>query len=177
MAWKVKRAQCRCVDKLTYDRVDADVIKNLDNYLDKLKRHYRRVFNAANKAYEHEILAMQEEYGKDGLIELMDSETNESLNNFVTNRNSLEKTIEHDGELIQKSTPIYTLPYNKGFFNSHFYSPRKFFFGGEYDTFWANTVVIWVMTLFLIITLYLNALKFFIDLMGKAGSVFSKNKR
>jgi len=41
---------------------------------------------------------------------------------------------------------------------SHFFAPRKVLFGQYVDTFWANIIVIWLMSLFLMMTLYFDAL-------------------
>jgi ABC-type multidrug transport system ATPase subunit len=181
----IENLQCKCTDKLYYDKIidpeektiDRGVIKSLEQYMDKLKRHYRRVIETNNKLYEKRIKEMQEEYGKEGFIELMDEHTNQSLADFVTNRNSLDKIVEYEGELIQKSTPIYTIPYNKGFFESHFYAPRKFLFGKELDTFTANMMVIWAMTLLLIITLYFDAMKRALDGIGKLTALMTPKKK
>ena len=79
-----------------------------------------------------------------------DENSNESLEQFVTNKMELDKLKEKDGYLIQKSNPIYLDPYDKSFFNSHFYTPQKRLFGMYIDTFWANILVVWLMTLILI---------------------------
>ncbi len=173
----IEKLQCKCTDKLNYKDVDSETIELVDGYFEKLKRHYRRVFEANTKEAEKVINSLREKLGKEEFMKLIDDNTNESLTNFVTNKNSLEKTVLHDGELIQKSTPIYTIPYGKGFFNSHFYAPRKFFFGVEMDTFWANTMIIWIMTVMLIITLYLDAMKRFLDFIGKLTDYLTKKKR
>jgi len=54
---------------------------------------------------------------------------------------------------------------------AHFFAPRKKLFGRYYDTFWVNLLVIWMMSLVLVITLYYNLFKKFID---STGELFSK---
>jgi len=70
--------------------------------------------------------------------------------------------------LIQKKDLIYLDPYDKGFFEAHFYAPQKNIFGKFISTFWANISVIWLMVIVLAVALYydlltkiLNFLKFF----------------
>jgi ABC transport system ATP-binding/permease protein len=85
----------------------------------------------------------------------------------VTNYTEFDYTVEENGKLVQKKELIFRDPYDKGFFDAHFYAPRKKFFGTYIDTFWANAMVIWFMTLLLSITLYFDALKRLLDGLGK----------
>ena len=66
---------------------------------------------------------------------------------------------EDENGLIQKSDPIYLDPVNNKYFGAHFYSPSKYFLDYKIDTFNANLIVIWLMTLFLTITLYFDILR------------------
>ncbi|MBT6515963.1 MAG: ATP-binding cassette domain-containing protein [Crocinitomicaceae bacterium] len=97
--------------------------------------------------------------------------TNEALEKFVTNDNSFEYIVEAEGQLIQKSDPIYLDPYDNYFMRSHFYSPRKMFFGSYLSTFVFNTMMIWLMSVILIIALYFDLLRRIIEGSGK---LFSK---
>lgn len=98
---------------------------------------------------------------------------NKALEDFVTAANSLQFTDEDHDNIIQKKDPIYLLPYDNDWLRSHFYAPEKKIFGTYIDTFWANVIVIWFMTLLLTITLFTDALKRFLDLLGRLSSVFS----
>ena len=84
---------------------------------------------------------------------------NHSLEDFVTNSNSLSFITEDETSLIQKSDPIYLDPVNHKYFGAHFYSPSKYFLDYKFDTFSANLIVIWLMTIFLTITLYFDVLR------------------
>ena len=55
--------------------------------------------------------------------------------------------------------PIYLDPVNHKYFGAHFYSPSKYFLDYKFDTFSANLIVIWLMTIFLTITLYFDVLR------------------
>ena len=89
--------------------------------------------------------------------------TNEALEKFVTNDNSFEYIVEAEGMLIQKSDPIYLDPYDNYFLRSHFYAPRKKFFGHYLSTFAFNTMMIWLMSLVLIIALRFDILRKIIE--------------
>ena len=85
--------------------------------------------------------------------------SNHSLEDFVTNSNSLTFITEDETGLIQKSDPIYLDPINHKYFGAHFYSPSKYFLDYKFDTFNANLIVIWLMTLILTVTLYFDVLR------------------
>ena len=84
---------------------------------------------------------------------------NHSLEDFVTNSNSLTFITEDETGLIQKSDPIYLDPVNHKYFGAHFYAPSKYFLDYKFDTFSANLIVIWLMTVLLTITLYFDVLR------------------
>ncbi|MCB9188069.1 MAG: ATP-binding cassette domain-containing protein [Flavobacteriales bacterium] len=98
---------------------------------------------------------------------------NKALEDFVTAANTLQFTDENHDNIIQKKDPIYLLPYDNDWMRSHFYAPEKKIFGTYIDTFWANVIVIWFMTLLLTITLFTDALKRTLDLLGGLSGVFS----
>ena len=92
---------------------------------------------------------------------------NEALHDFVTNKNSFDYIVEAEGQLVQKSNPIYLDPYDSYMLTSHFYSPRKKLFGKYYSTFSVNIMIIWLMSIVLIITLYFDLLRKFLESFGK----------
>jgi hypothetical protein len=98
---------------------------------------------------------------------------NHSLEDFVTNSNSLSFITEDETGLIQKSDPIYLDPIGKKYFGSHFYSPSKYFLDYKIDTFNANIIVIWLMTLLLTITLYFDVLRKILENSTEIFSIFN----
>jgi hypothetical protein len=48
------------------------------------------------------------------------------------------------------------MPYNSSFFGAHFYAPAKNLFGRFIDTFYANLLVLWGMTILLAICLFFD---------------------
>jgi len=142
------------MESLSIENISKTVLNNLNSYFEDLTKHYRKVFNNAEREKENIIYELtstpeaKEEYKK-----LLRDNKNESLERFVTNRNDIKVIIEHDGELIQKKDLIYTQPFFSGFFDAHFYSPSKRIFGKYIDTFWANIGMIWIMIIGLTVTL------------------------
>ena len=107
---------------------------------------------------------------------LMDANKNESLEDHVTNKNDLNVIVQHKGELIQKSDPIYLNPYQSNILTAHFYAPTKSTFGSQISTKWANVLVLWVMSLILAVTLYFETFKRSMDRLSEFSSRLVKKK-
>jgi ABC transport system ATP-binding/permease protein len=161
-------------ERLTPENVNAEVLGEVETYLEQLTAHYRNVFNKAEGEREALIASLT---STDELHEqyrsLMDNNRNESLDRFVTNKNDLNYIVEYRGELIQKKDLIYLEPVHNGFFDTHFYAPNKLLFGKRIDTYWANLIVIWGMNTLLISLLFADGLRRSVDMLGK---IFSKLK-
>jgi hypothetical protein len=99
-----------------------------------------------------------ESEGKEEYQKLRNDYFNVSLEEFVTDKNETQKTIELNGELIQQLDPVYMDPRYK-FIKAHFYSPTKQVFGHHFHTYAINVLVIWTMTFALYILLYFRVLK------------------
>ena len=89
---------------------------------------------------------------------------------------TLDKIIEINGELIQKSDPIYTVK-KGGVLDAQFYAPQKYFFGTRCDTFWVNIGVLWFMSICFMITLYFDVFRKGMDWMGARLARYIKPKR
>ena len=61
--------------------------------------------------------------------------------------------VSYKGELVQKNDPVYLEPVKAGLFGAQFYAPAKYVFGFRIPTLWANTFVLWLMSLLLAIAL------------------------
>ncbi|HYG53027.1 MAG TPA: hypothetical protein VD905_19140, partial [Flavobacteriales bacterium] len=167
-------------------QVDDATLNEAEKYLGILKQHYRNVFNDNEKSLDKLTQRMQKDSvdasgklvfkGAERYDQLKSDYANESLENFVTNYAEFDYTVEENGHLVQKKELIYRDPYDKGFFGAHFYAPRKRLFGTYIDTYWANAIVVWAMTLILCITLYFDALKRLLEAFGKI-RLFPKKKR
>ncbi|MFK8039048.1 MAG: ATP-binding cassette domain-containing protein [Crocinitomicaceae bacterium] len=155
-----------CLDGLTEANYNEKVYQKVNDYFEtNLKAKYKAIVDK-NRAYVDKVkTALVKRDGKDAYILMFDSYHNESLEQFVTNKIELDKIKEYNGQLVQKSGPIYRDPVDKGFFGAQFYAPTKNFFGTLIPTFWANVMVIWGMVLILVVTLYFDffkkTLKFF----------------
>ena len=138
-------------------RVDAATLDQLDLTLNVLEQHYRTAYRQAERNKEALINRMTAtpELRK-AYFDLLDRNRNESLADFVTNKNDVNMITEYQGELVQKSDPIYVRPVDGGFFAAQFYAPVKRFFGHAIATLWANMMVLWGMTLLMAMALKLD---------------------
>ena len=97
---------------------------------------------------------------------------NHSLEDFVTNSNSLSFIDESEIGLIQKSDPVYLDPVGNKYLGAQFYAPSKYFLEYKLDTFTANLIVIWLMTVLLTITLYFDVLRKILENSGVFFKIF-----
>jgi ABC-type multidrug transport system ATPase subunit len=159
------------VESLYHDKVDDNVFRETQLYLNELNNFYLKKYKKAYGDRDDLVSKLNKDAeSKEKFIRMKNEYTNDALSDFVKDKNSLNKILELDGHLIQKADPIYLTP--KGF-RSHFYAPEKRIFGKYLDTFWVNIIVIWVMSIILIITLYFDVLR---KLIEGGGKLFEKKK-
>ncbi|HUX54443.1 MAG TPA: ATP-binding cassette domain-containing protein [Williamwhitmania sp.] len=147
------------LSKLNSRMLSPEVITDLRNYLEWVRKYYVRLYNAASSKKDEMISELQSsENGRDSFLRLKQNYFNESLDDFVRNSDEVDRIIEFDNHLIQKVDPIFEYP-EGSFIRAHFYSPVKPIFGHFYSTFWINVVVIWLMSGMLYLILYFRLLR------------------
>ena len=157
------------VDRLYLNRVTPEIFDNLEAFLGKLKTYYYKQYNHVNNQKDQLINSMQRtDEERAQFVERKRRYSNENLTSFVRNSTSLDRIIEHNGHLYQKSDPIYLDP-SHPFIKAHFYAPCKNLFGRPYPTYWVNMMVIWFFSLVMYITLKFRLLR-------KAIEWFSRSK-
>lgn len=168
-----KKDDCiSCAEGLTVANYNDETYQNVNHYFQGiLKKRFMKKVDAYRKKVDKIKTSLVKEMGKDTYMKLYDDYHSESLEQFVTNKIDLDKIIEKDGRLIQKSDPIYLIPENKPFFKSHFYTPEKLLFGKRISTYWANIMVIWGMVLMFVVTLYFDVFK---KMLKQLNILFSK---
>lgn len=110
------------------------------------------------------VKAIEKKMGEAEFQKLKVANYNESLMNMVLNRLNTNKIYESDNKLIQKADPVFMKPGSK-YGRAHFYAPFKMLGNMKIDTLLFNVIAIWMMTIGLFVTLYLNALKRFIEFL------------
>ena len=155
---------------------DKAAAKNINKLLNEIKSFYNKFYNVFAKVKNNKIAEFRtENNGKLKFIENRNNFQNESLSDLVKNSSELNKIIDFDGRLVQKSDPIYR---DAQEFRAHFFAPTKKLLGFSFDTYWVNILVIFGMAFSLFITLYFDLLKKTIDSLGELSTKigFSKEK-
>lgn len=132
---------------------------NIGSFLDMMKKQYNKSYNDYSDSLDTYIAKMGDKKFQASQNEFM----NESLQDLVTNRTEVQKILITEDELIQKDDPLYIDPVGMRFLDAPFYAHKKYFFGIGIDTFWANVIVLWLMTVAMIIALYFDLLKKLLD--------------
>ncbi|MDF1549725.1 MAG: ATP-binding cassette domain-containing protein [Bacteroidales bacterium] len=136
---------------------DSAQISNATEFLRKCKEFISDEINNIMKAKDDlMMLAMQKFDSKNAYINFKNKHYNESIARFVKQDNlNSKKMIIANNEIIRKSEPIFHTPANH-LGRSHFYAPVKNIGNTKIDTFWFNTIQLWLMWLTLYIVLSLN---------------------
>lgn len=145
------------IDRLRPGQVDGLLLDEVDRSLATLTQHYRNAYKLNEQAKDKGIAQLtRTPEDRAAYFALLDAHRNESLADFVTNKNDVNVIVEAEGELVQKSDPVYLDPVSSDFFGAHFYAPVKRLLGVRVPTAWANMLVLWGMSLLFALTLYTN---------------------
>lgn len=155
---KTPRAFFREAGELVPGQINDAVLESLLTYLENVKTFYTRLY----KQFYDRKNEIKRNENQQEIAELKRKYSNESLEEFVTNKNEFQRLVEYKGELIQKIDPIYLDPLYP-FLKAHFYAPQKRIFGSFVSTYWVNVAVIWFSTLMLYLALYYRLLKKLLD--------------
>jgi hypothetical protein len=159
-----KKYKCAVLDKLEYGKFNEEVAAQTADYLNSVQQYYIKAYNIASNEKDGLITSLNKSMGGEKFLQMKNEYENESLSDLVKNSNTLaDKILESEGELMQRTDPIFQDPSADSFIRAHFYAPRKVIFGKYFDTYWVNMCVIWFMTLTLIVALYFDLLKKVID--------------
>lgn len=167
------------VDQISEESLSQDLLNDIRDYLEKLSRYYVKQRNAIDAQRDRIISSkVKTPEEREAFNKLRDDCYNESLGDLVMNSNDFYRIIERDDKLIQRLHPIYQDPMGSVMLRSHFFAPRKNLFGIYIDTYWANVLVIWAMSIFLMFTLYFDALSRLLvkleELADRVKEAFSK---
>ena len=149
------------VENLTPEKISMNTVNHALEYAEAVRKYYVSYSNNAKNRKDELVSKLQSE-DKEKFLKLRDDYYNESLEEFVTNKNETKKILEFNGEIVQKLDPIFMDPKYR-FIKAHFYAPKKQFFGLFADTYVVNVLVLWVMTFGFYFILYFRLLKKILD--------------
>jgi len=155
------------------EKFNAQIGLEISNYLDQLTQKYLDRYNLAVQKKEKLIYGYENNFGYD-LSEIKNENYNDGLADLVRNLAAKDRIIEFKGHLLQIVDPVFNDPKNpKNLldYRSHFFAPKKHFFGVYFETYWFNLTVVWAMTILLYVALYFEWLK------KTIGSLESVSKR
>ena len=137
--------------------VSKQTLQDVKDYLTTLNKYYISEYNTSSDAKDEQVRQLQgTEEAKESFNEMRSDYENESLTELVTNKNEFNQIEEFEDVLIQRADPVFLDPQG---FSSQFYAPSKMLFGQRISSFWANILVLWLMSTFLGLTLYFDGLK------------------
>ena len=154
------KVKCYAYNQWKIGKIDFDLINQTNEYLDKLNNFVSQKFLMANNQKEkllQYILSTQ----KALYYQKKDDYYNESIADMVQKVFEKNKIIQYNHRLVQQVDPIYQNQVVEGYFDyrAQFYAHRKYFMGNFFNTYNFNIFVVWIMTVFLFVALYLNWLK------------------
>lgn len=151
------------VNQLIIGKFDSTVHKKTQQFLITLKEYYAIRYKHAITGKEEAIMSMTKTVESKQAFDAMKMKyQNESVSRMVENSSNAVRIVEWEGELVQKIYPVYFEDHRPDHlidFRENFYVPAKYFWGKKYDTLYFNIAMIWVMTVFLFVTLYFELLK------------------
>jgi len=152
------------ISSVNYSQFNDITGDDVKLFLDSLKVTFRLINREISLQRDSLYNAKASQMGNDKFNRLRETDYNESLADIVLNRLNTSKIYETDTKLIQKADLVYMSPGSK-YGRAHFFAPYKLLGNLKIDTMIFNVVVIWIMTLFLFVTLYYNVLKRFLQFL------------
>lgn len=133
-------------------------------YLDSLSRTFRLMSRSLSGERNTLYKQIESVIGADEFIRLRNNHYNEALAEIVLNRMSSNKIYDAGDRFIQKADPVYMYPGSK-LGRAHFFAPFKQIGSLRISTLLFNIIIIWIMIMFLFVSLYYNLLKKFISVL------------
>jgi ABC-type multidrug transport system ATPase subunit/uncharacterized tellurite resistance protein B-like protein len=155
---------------LSSNSFDSTAALAVGEVLDKISDYYGNMQRTATESMDSLLFAYKEDSTRQDINILKNAYYNEYLGDFVKNVNIKERTVIANNRIVQQIDPIFHIPNNISNlfdYRAHFFAPMKHFMGNYYYTYNFNTAVIWVMTIFLYISLYFDWLRKTVDLFGR----------
>jgi hypothetical protein len=143
---------------LNIEKFDSESEKEAKLYLDSLAGQFNKFRKQNIDLYNSVCTSIEAKSGRDKLIYLRNNYYNKYLERAVLDLLRVDQSVETPTRIIQKYEPGYMRPTSKTG-RAHFYAPYKQIGNNKIDTYWFNLMVLWVVNLFLYITLYYNILQ------------------
>ena len=155
--------------------LSPELITDIKDYLIAFNKYYIKHYN---KYYDQkDVLISQRNKTseeKEEFINLKNNYTNDALTDLVTDKNEFNRILEVEGHLYMNNNPVYI---DATSLRAHFFAPNKLMLGNRVPTYWANIIVLWLMSLLLAISLKFDLLRRFIEGIEKTASSMKRKKK
>lgn len=166
---------CDFYDELNIEKYNLKTADKVLDYIEQFRAVYAEEFTRAyNSIDKIDNYFMENDRARYETIR--DQYFNESVNDIVRKVFEKNKILRDGNRFVQTCDPIYQLPEPKNPFDfrTHFFSPKKYFFGTYFETIWFNIAVIWLFTIVLYGILYYDLL---LKLLNKMSDIKLFNKK
>jgi ABC transport system ATP-binding/permease protein len=152
------------ISSMDYSGFNDFIGDQAKKFIDTLSVSLRARNRIISERKDSLVKTIEKKIGESEFQKIKEKNYNESLMNMVLNRLNTNKIYESENKLIQKADPVFMKPDSK-YGRAHFYAPFKMLGKVKIDTLLFNVLAIWIMTIVLFVTLYMNALKRFIEFL------------
>jgi len=146
---------------LNYEKFNESVSNQAKSYIDSLAIFIRARNKSMVESKDSLLKAIVAIMGEQAFQKQREADYDETLADIVLNRLGTIKIYETEKKLLQKADPVL-MPPGSQYGRAHFYAPFKKLGNTRIDTLLFNTGAIWLMTIVLFVTLYLDVLKRFV---------------
>jgi ABC-type multidrug transport system ATPase subunit len=158
------------VELLTTKNFNRDVADQARNTIRRLEDKYKYIFNSVNDKKDQLTVMLEKKYNsREEYLAFYDSYNNDFLSDVVRKTTAKNKIIREKDKLIRIYEPVFNIPDKKPVVSlrAHFFTPVKFIFGMQVNTFIFNIIIIWLMTLLFSVALYYDLLRRIVEAGSK----------
>lgn len=149
------------VDAMDDKHVSDQLLSEAKMYVDFWKVFYQKIQDTTTYRKEKLLHILQRDSVRKYRFEhLNQSYNNESVSDIVKKNTAKFTMLETPYEIIQVIDPIFQKPISWGVldFKFHFFSPVKYLYNREINTYWYNILVLWFYACLLYLLLYYDVL-------------------
>jgi hypothetical protein len=132
---------------------DPGLQKSMISLLDSMKSELAVRLRKVEIVRDRVIMAVQKANGPDWLTMTLENNDNAMLRDLMLANDRREKAFETETKIIRKYQPAFMKPYSRTG-RAHFYAPVKLLGPYEFDTYWFNAGVVWIISFLLYMVLY-----------------------
>ena len=154
-----------CIDSLNPEKLSYRIVETTRLHMRKLQDFYKARTDSLRNQKDKMVLEISQKSGKNYLFNLKEKYHNLAIEDLVLNSKTKEYFRETKTGLMQKVAPIYKSP-DFDYGRAHFLASEKRIFPFFIKTLWFDVGIIWLMSVFLYLALYLNWFRKTINVMS-----------